>query len=202
MRFLLAAIPAALTFATLANASIIPTLDAGNPTSAGPDYLYTYDINVSADEQLNGALSGSCTSGSCGTFFTIYDFAGYVGGTISATASNWTVEVQLTGLTPSLTNPPDSGGVVNLVFIYTGPVETGPLNIDGFSAESTTGILNTSGYYSYQAQKTANTSAADEGIGPIDVPTAASATPEPASMTLVGAGFIGLALAARKLVRP
>jgi hypothetical protein len=190
MKILSTAFLATLVFARFANATITPVLDSGNPVGFGP-FLYTYSIDVAASEQLNGALSAPG-----GTYFTIYDFAGYVPGSVAATAPNWTATAQLVGETPSLTNPPDSASVWNLVFTYTGPVETGPLNINGFSAASTYGTLNANGFFSYQAQKTANTSAPDQGLGPIDIPVAA--TPEPAPLALLGSGLVALAVLGRR----
>jgi hypothetical protein len=192
MKLLSAAFLATLAFASFANATITPVLDSGNPVGFGP-FLYTYSIDVDAFEQLNGALSAPG-----GTYFTIYDFAGYVAGSVAATASNWTATAELVGETPSLTNPPDSPTLYNLVFTYTGPVETGPLEINGFSAASTYGTLNTNGFFSYQAQKTSNTTSPDQGLGPIDIPNAVQTTPEPASLALMGSGLVALAVLGRR----
>lgn len=153
-----------------------------------------HSISVDSYEQLNGGLTAPG-----GTFFTIYDFGGYVPGTVSVTASNWTATVQLVGKTPSLTNPPDSTSLWNLVFTYTGPVETGALTIDGFSAVSTSGTVNPDGFFSYQAQKAANTASPDQGLGPVYVPTAAqTTTPEPAPLALMGSGLVALAVLGRR----
>jgi hypothetical protein len=189
MKFLSAVFLATLLFAGFANATITPILDSGNPTADGGNFLWTYNIDLSTDEQL--APSNS--------FFTIYDFVGYVGGTVAVTgpaSADWTASVQLVGPTPTLTNPPDSASIENLVFTYIGPVSVGPQNFDGFSAVSTDSTINTGGFFSYQAQKTSNTTTPDQGLGPIDVP--ATATPEPASVGLLGGVLLGVAVLTRR----
>jgi hypothetical protein len=185
MKFLSAVFLATLLCAGFANATITPVLDAGNPTVDGGNFLWTYNIDLSADEQL--APSNS--------FFTIYDFVGYVGGTISA-PTGWDATVQLVGPTPSSVSPTDSASIENLVFTYVGAVSTGPQTIDGFSAVSSDNTMNANGAFSYQAQKTSNLTAPDQGLGPIDVP--ATATPEPASVGLLGGALLGLAVLTRR----
>jgi hypothetical protein len=185
MKFLSAVFLATLLCAGFANATITPVLDAGSPTGTPGDYLWTYNIDLSGDEQLAPDNS----------FFTIYDFVGYVAGSISAPVG-WDATVQLVGMTPSSVAPPDSASIDNLVFTYVGAVSTGPQNIDGFSAISTDNTLNPFGSFSYQAQKTSNQTAPDQGLGPIDVPMAT--TPEPVSVGLLGGALLGLAVLNRR----
>jgi len=52
-----------------------------------------------------------------GTFFTIYDFAGYMSS--SASESGWGITTQSVGLTPSTLLPPDDGTLTNITFFYT-----------------------------------------------------------------------------------
>jgi len=186
MKFLSAVFLATLLCAGFANATITPVLDSGNPTADGGNFLWTYNIDLSTDEQL--APSNS--------FFTIYDFVGYVAGSVTAPNANWTATVQLVGTTPSGVLPTDSASIENLVFTYVGPVSAGPQAIDGFSAISTDNTMNPNGAFSYQAQKTSNLTAPDQGLGPIDVP--ATATPEPVSAGLLGGALLGLAVLSRR----
>lgn len=185
MKLLSAVFLATLLCVGLANATITPVLDSGNPTADSGNFLWTYNIDLSADEQLAPDNS----------FFTIYDFVGYVGGTISAPAG-WDATIQLVGPTPGGVLPSDSASVDNLVFTYVGAVSPGQQTIDGFSAISTDGTIDANGNFSYQAQKTSNLSAPDQGLGPLDVPM--SSTPEPVSVGLLGGGLLGVAIVTRR----
>jgi hypothetical protein len=157
-------------------------------TGSGP-YVWDYSIAGDSSEQLVAGNYATCMGGTpCGTFFTIYDFKGYVPGSAVAPA-NWTVSVMLTGLTPAGQAVTDDPSVVNLVFQYTGVTIASPgTATTGFDAES---IYNTStlgGTFSYEAQKILNLSAPDQGQGPLAVPGPVS-TPEPASMSLLAGGL-------------
>ena len=170
----------------LANAAITAALD-GSPTADGPDYLWTYQISVDSLEQL--------VSGPGASFFTVYDFAGYVPGSILA-PPDWTAEFSASG--PGMTNStqmPPEPSFDDLTFVYTGPPSTldGPLNVTGFSAMSTSGNVNVGGTFTYQAN---NAVGVDAGIGSIDVPT-----PEPSMAVLVGLGLMGIGLKRRKELR-
>jgi hypothetical protein len=185
---------ACFALASVANAAITPALD-GTPTADGSDFLWTYQISVDSLEELVAAGSTPCSSAaSCGSFFTIYDFAGYVPGSITAPAG-WSFQVALAG--PGLTNStqsPDEPTFDDLTFVYTGPpvTELGPVNLSGFSAQSTFNTVNLDGTFTYQAD---NAVGLDAGIGPIEVPVA---TPEPSMAVPIGLGVIGTVLRRRK----
>jgi hypothetical protein len=187
-----------LAFAGLATAAITPAI-LGTPTVDGSDFLWSYQISVDNQEELIAASSTPCTTAAaCGSFFTIYDFEGYVAGSITAPAG-WSTQVALTGLTNSTQNPADSGSVANLTFVYTGTSPLpGPIaDMTGFSAVSTFGQVNTGGTFTYQAAKLDGL--VDAGIGSINVPL--SSTPEPATTGLIALGLAGIALARRKFAR-
>lgn len=196
MKYLSLLVLVTLVFTGIASASITPIIVPGSPTPVSGGFEYNYTISVPDDERLAPGNYAMCNPGGvpCGTFFTIYDFAGYVGGTIMA-PTNWTTSVQLVGLTPTDQNPTDNPGILNLTWKYTGPIKNGPINdLPGFAAESIFGLTH-EGQFTYQAEKT--NGMADQGIGPIEIP---SGVPEPGSMALIGGGLVGLAMLRRKLV--
>lgn len=194
MKKVLMIVFAGLVTVGLASADItVALVDPGGVTGSGPDFTWNYEISVSSLEEL---VAGSLTTGS---YFTIYDFADYVPGSIVA-PTGWTDSVQLTGITPSTQAPTDSGTVENLTFYYTGATNTPTGEVTGFSAESTLGsVAGNSGNFTYQASKTPIAGGGiDQGIGVIEVPTA---TPEPVTTGLIGLALVGMAVARRKFAR-
>lgn len=173
------AIVLAIATSGIASASIT----VGNPTISGQ--VWTYGIQGDGLENI--------TSGS---YFTIYDFANYATGSIFAPAG-WTAVAQLIGTTPSTVVVPDSGGIFNLTFTYTGATEAVP-NLSGFGANTTlgTGTGTVLGWFSYQAVKI-STGTNDQGDGNLLVPVSA---PEPMSLALVGSGLalVGVARLRRR----
>jgi hypothetical protein len=150
---------------------------------------------VDSLEELVAAGSTPCASAaSCGSFFTIYDFAGYVPGSITAPAG-WSAQFSPTG--PGLTNStqsPDEPTFDDLTFVYIGPpaTELGPVNLSGFSAQSTFSTVSLGGTFTYQAD---NSVGVDAGIGSMEIPVA---TPEPSMAVPIGLGVIGTILSRRK----
>jgi hypothetical protein len=164
-----------LAFAGLASAAITPAL-VGSPTASGANFKWTYQISVDSLEQLVTGSGTPCTLPvNCGSFFTIYDFVGYVPGSVKAPAG-WTAQVADTGLTPSTQIPPDNATISNLTFVYTGTTspDVGPINLSGFSALSTYGTASNGGTFTYKAEKLNGT--VDGGIGPIAIPSSSCAT--------------------------
>ena len=197
--FLVTALSALVSSMAVANITV-----QLNPsvTPTGPNFTWSYDVTLGGGETATATVpGGSCTGTQAtfcgGTFFTIYDFNGYVANS-AFEPSNWNVSISLVGATPTGQTPdvPDNTGVTNLSFFYTGDNITGPSDLGLFGAVSTFGT-GTMGAYTEQSNSDPP-GTREHGGGFTTVP---AGVPEPASLALIGAGLIGLAIGRKRLGR-
>lgn len=194
-RVLLAAV-AALSMAGPANAAIV-TLQ--NVAANGPgDFTFNYQGTLGPDEGLRS-----------GDRLIIYDFAGYIDGSIFSPSPDVTASVE--ALSPGGLVAPgfsDSADLVNLVFTYTGPTiraSGGPfaaLEFDGLGARSTLGGLVFGAFFTLTTKNNPDNVPGGSGspiftLGQAGVP---AAIPEPATWGLLlgGFGLTGFAMRRRR----
>jgi hypothetical protein len=137
----------AVLSATGASASVIPVLLSVTPS--GSDFVFTYRGTIAGDQGLK-----------FGSKLIIFDFAGYIAGSIFTGNADVVGTTELTSTLPILFPATDDPTIPNLVFTYIGPdfqttggpypefsftglgamSKYGGLAIDGFSAEAVTNI--------------------------------------------------------------
>jgi hypothetical protein len=202
MRKIVLLMAAMLAMAVMANASLIPTLMSETPM--GSNSAFNYSATVTADERLDPAATNGVTCpgpgntlvlcNPAGTFFTIYDIPGFVSALVST--PGWTVSEQNLGVTPSTINGAafDSPTVMNVTFMYTGPVVMGPATFTGFQIVSSTGAVNLAGHFTSQSTDNIGSDSGTTAqlAGSVAVPM--SSVPEPGSLAMMGLGILGILL--------
>lgn len=142
------------------------------------NYRWTYAVTLPTDAMLQK-----------GNFFTIYDFAGYIPGSV-VTPDGWAVSSANVGKTPSLLRPQDSRDLPNVTFTYLGPtVPSGQIGLGNFSIASIYGNP-TEDYFTAQTNRSSD-GKVDRNITTTMVPD----TPEPGTLLLAGLGLPVLGLA-------
>ncbi|HLV80523.1 MAG TPA: hypothetical protein VKT32_09590 [Chthonomonadaceae bacterium] len=155
-------------------------------TPNGSNFTWTYDVNLTNDEtvQIN-------------SFFTIYDFRGFVPGTDFG-PSGWIFSSANLGKTPSRVTPTDNPHVPNLTWTYSGStIGPGPVDLGQFGADSTLSS-STLGEFATEAIKYAPGKPGNgtpvDNIGSVGVPS----VPEVDSLVLLLPGLVPLGMLLRR----
>src|SRR5208337_1218625 len=148
MKHILLLFALAVALCSVAMANIIPT--STTITGTGP-FTWTYDLQLSKDQNVNSGVAPTTNpvphvNFTFAGFLTIYDFAGYIGGSCVGPAG-WTCSSQSIGLTPDDVLPTDNPNIINITWAYT----TGP-TIDGQPSGKDLGLFSAESIYSHATQ--------------------------------------------------
>ena len=184
-----------LGLSAVADADIMVTLNSG-PVVNFSNFTWTYTATLKSGSILNN-----------GDFFTIYDIGGFGPGVPIASpviipGSNWSWLTQIVGINGFNQAPPDSGGLYNLTFIFTGssPIVAASDTILGGGAGAfgyiSSNSIASAGAFSATSHATVGglTQGNTSGVtvaGP-------SAVPEPTTSLLTGCGLLALSFLLRR----
>jgi len=188
-------------------ADIVPSFNVATPVSGGTEFSYSIDISAGSQimNEANAQALGKPTGDQHASYFTIYDFNGYVAGSAFAPA-DWDITVQNVGETPTGQSVTDDAGIVNITFTYTGATVVGPVtHFEGtgvFGAVSTNSAIKNFGQYTSTTLKN-NPSHPDDKTfqsnqGFLVTP---AAVPESSSLMLLLPGLVPLGVMIRRRVR-
>lgn len=191
-KWVLAAV-AAIGMTVPASAAVV-TLQS--ETGSAGDFTFNYQGTLGPDE---GVRSGDR--------LIIYDFNGYIPGSIFSNLANVMASVENSSTTPIFQpGQSDDPNIPNLVFTYTGPdfqTSGGPyasFNFNGLGARSTFGSTILDAFFTQTTKNNppAEAMTAAYQVGNVSVPFAA--VPEPATwaMMLGGFGLLGAAVRRRR----
>jgi hypothetical protein len=191
---------AAIGLAGSANAAVI-TLESVT-TNGANDFTFNYQGTLGPDEGVR-----------TGDRLVIFDFAGYIAGSVFAPSPGVTASVEFTSptalVTPGFTDDPT---LVNLVFTYTGPDirNTGgpfaPFDFNGLGARSTLGGRARDAFFTRTTKNNPDgqpggSNTAVFTLGSVTVPGTGNnpdAIPEPATWAMLLGGFGMLGAATRR----
>lgn len=178
---------AVFLFADASDAGLLP-VNVGVKTE-GDNFRYTYGIQLQS-----GAVLKS------GDYFTIFDFAGLVGG-MNTQPAGFTFSTSNAGPVPPNLKPADDETISNLTWTFTGGETTGPINLGDFSAVSEYQLKNDDYFTARSHREVDGRMNGNITSTQVPVPVAPQCmVPEPSTLILLAAG-VPLILGLRRFRR-